>query len=66
MCRSILLLSKITHQKWHDCPFCQRNMTTERAVGMGVEGDREVEGDGQNFKKCGEQGVGNIGEVFMK
>ena len=41
-------------------------MTTERAVGMGVEGDREVEGDGQNFKKCGEQGLGNIGEVFMK
>ena len=27
---------------WRDHPFNQRNMTTERGVGLGVVGDREV------------------------
>ena len=27
---------------WRDHPFRQRNRTTERAVGVGVGGDREV------------------------
>ena len=27
---------------WRDHPFNQRNMTTERAVRLGVVGDREV------------------------
>ena len=33
---------------WHDHPFNQRNMTSERAAGLGVGGDPEM-------------GVGNIG-----
>ena len=35
-------LSKIAHQMWHDHPLSQRNRTTERTVGVGVECDREV------------------------
>ena len=31
---------------WCDHPLSQRNMTTERAVGMGVGGDRKVEAEG--------------------
>ena len=27
---------------WRDHPFSQRSMTTERAMGVGVGGDREV------------------------
>ena len=42
MCRSILSLSKIAHRMWHDYPFSQRNMTTEKTVGVGVGGSREV------------------------
>ena len=41
MCRFIILLSKIAHQMWWDQVFNQRNKTTERAVGLGVGGDRE-------------------------
>ena len=62
MSRSILSLSKIAHQMWHDHPFSQRNRTTERSVGLQVGGDREMgggEGVGQNLEKGG--GVGNIG-----
>ena len=33
MCKSIMSLSKIAHQMWHDHPFSQRSKTTERAVG---------------------------------
>ena len=51
MCRSILLLHKIAHQMWHDHPFSQRNMTTERALGMRVWGDREVGGVGKTWKR---------------
>ena len=43
-------LSKLTHQIWRDHPFSQRNKTTERAVGVGVGGDREVRG-GEGSKK---------------
>ena len=42
---------------WHDHPFSQRNKTTERAVVVGVGGDRKGSGAGQNFKKGV---VGNI------
>ena len=42
MYRFILSLSKITHQMWRDHPFSHRNMTTEKTVGAGVGGDREV------------------------
>ena len=37
MCRSILTLSKIAHQMWHDHPFSQRNRTLKRLVGVGLE-----------------------------
>ena len=43
MCRSIIL-SKIAHQTWYNRPFSQRNKTTEREVGVGVGGYREVRG----------------------
>ena len=42
MYRFILSLSKIAHQMWRDHPFSHRNMTTEKTVGAGVGGDREV------------------------
>ena len=38
---SIISLSKKAHQMCWDHPFSQRNKTTERAVGVGVGGDRE-------------------------
>ena len=44
-------LSKLTHQIWRDHPFSQRNKTTERAVGVGVGGDREVRGGGGRVAK---------------
>ena len=43
MRRSMLALSKIAHQMWHDHPVSQRNRTTKRTVGGEVGGDREVE-----------------------
>ena len=55
---------------WGDHPFSQRNMTTERTMGVGVGGDREVRGGGgrgvaQNLKKG--IGIGNTEErVFIK
>ena len=55
MYRSILSLSKIAHQMWCDHPFSQRNMTTEKTVGAGAGGDREV-GVGGMWKKF-EKGV---------
>ena len=51
MYRSILSLSKIAHQMWHDHSFNQRFMTTERTVEVMFEGDKEVgagEGGGVN------------------
>ena len=53
VCRSIISLSKIVYQMWHDhsfsqrnktterAVFSQRNKTTERAVGVGLGGKRE-------------------------
>ena len=50
----ILSLSKIAHQMWHDHPFSQRNMTTERTVEVGLEMTERLGGrDGQNLKKGG-------------
>lgn len=54
MCRSIILVSKITHQMLHDHPFSQRNSATKRAVGLEVGGNGE-EGVGQNLEKRGRQ-----------
>ena len=39
MCISVILLSKITHQKWRDHPLSQRNKTTKGAMGVEVGGD---------------------------
>ena len=44
MCRSIISLSKMAQQMWRDHPFSHRNKTTERAVGLGIGGDRERRG----------------------
>ena len=43
MCRSILLLSKIAHQLWHDHTLSHRNRTTERIVWVDVRGERKAE-----------------------
>ena len=51
------IISKITHQLWHDYPFSQRNKTTKRAVGLEVGEDGEEKGVGQNLVKGG---VGDI------
>ena len=53
---------------WHDQPFSQRNMTTGKAMGAGVGGDREVRLGvvWTKFEKW-VRGVGNIGGgVFIK
>ena len=52
MCRSIILLSKIAHQLWHDHPFSQRNRIKERARGGGWEGRMEA------TRKQGKEGGG--------
>ena len=51
MCRCIISIGKITHQKWCNHPFKQRHRATKTAVEV------EVRGIGQNLKK----GVDNIG-----
>ena len=38
---------------WHDHPFNQRNMTSERAAGLGVGGDTEMGARGPKFEKWG-------------
>ena len=59
MCRSILSLSKIAHQIWHDQPLSQRNRTTGRTVAVEVGGDKEVGRGGWTKSEKGE-GVSNI------
>ena len=56
---------------WHDHPFSQRNKTTERAVGVGVGGDREEQGragkggrvGGQDLKKGSRQYIGGLYKI---
>ena len=62
MCRSIMSLSNIAHQMWHNHPFSQRNKTTERAVGLGVW-MRQGKGIWTKFEKVG---VGNIGGTLYQ
>ena len=62
MCRSVLSLSKIAHQIWRDHSFCQRNRTTERTVGVGLE----KTGKWMGLDKISKKGEGNIGGVFIK
>ena len=54
MCRSTISLCKITHQKWCDHPFSQRNKTTKRAVGM------KVGGVGLGLDRNWKRRIGNI------
>ena len=63
-----LLVLKYQGLTWRDHPFNQRNRTTERTVGVGVRGGREVGGGGGQgarldkiWKK--EVGVGNISSL---
>ena len=42
----------------HNHSFSQRNNATEKAMGVGVGGDREERGGWTKFEK---RGVGNIG-----
>ena len=44
-----------------DHPFSQRSRITEKTVGVGVGGDREVGWGGGGWGKIGKRGVGNIG-----
>ena len=39
--RSIISLSEITHQMWHDYPFSQRNKPSKIAVEVKVGGNGE-------------------------
>ena len=42
---------------WRDHPFSQRNRTTERTVGVGVGGDKEVAGgEGWGWTKFEKKG----------
>ena len=61
MCGSMISLSEIVHQMWHDHPFSQRNKTTERAMGVGVGDDRE-RGGLDKFEKGGVGSIGGRGE----
>ena len=47
MCRSMISLSRITHQMGHYDPFNQQNKAAKRAVGM------EVAGGWTKFEKGG-------------
>ena len=67
MCRSIILLSKITHQMWRDQPFSQRNKGRKRAGGYWGVRRYMCGGGGGGWSKFEKAGVSNIGEVtFIK
>ena len=60
---------------WHDSAkeigqlsqFSQRNRPTERTVGVGIVGDREVRGVGEEGTKFGKGLVGNTGGgIYIK
>ena len=64
MCRSIISLNKIALQMWHNHLFSQRNKTAERAVGLGVGGDREGRGLDKLWKRrAGNEGGGGLHKV---
>ena len=76
MCRSMLSLSKIAHQMWCDHSFSQRNMTTERTVGVGSwrwqgsggRGTKFEEGRGRQYRgdlhKIG--GLASLCQLFQE
>ena len=49
-CTSIISLSKMPDQMWHDHPFSERNKTTEREMGVVVGDGRERGGGGGGDK----------------
>ena len=51
-CRSIISLSKIAHQMWHDHPFSQRNKATKKQWQRRLEARG---GGGQYLKKEGRE-----------
>ena len=64
MFKSILSLSKIAHQMCCDHPFSQRNRKTERTVGVGVGGDKEVWGLDKTWKGgSGKQYRGDLHKI---
>ena len=54
ICRSILSLSKIGYEMWHDHPLSQRNWATERTAG----------GGGWRGQRSGGEAV--IGQILKK
>ena len=62
ICTSMISLSKIAHQMWRDHLFSQRNKTTEWAVGVGVEGNREGELD-KIWKSRDKQYMGSLHKI---
>ena len=46
---------------WHDHPFSQRNKTTKRALGYGLEGNRK--GGWTQFEKGGRQYRWDLHEI---
>ena len=43
---------------WRNHPFNKRNRTMERTMGVGVGGDKEVEGNfGQNLEKSEREAI---------
>ena len=52
--RSIISLSEIPHQMWHNHPFRQRNKTSKIEVEMKVGGNRK-DGLGKILKRWGRQ-----------
>ena len=59
---------------WPDHLFSQRNKTAERAVGLGVGGDREGREGWTNFEEGGQAmkgglhkvgGLGDLGPLFQ-
>ena len=59
---------------WPDHLFSQRNKTAERAVGLGVGGDREGREGWTNFEEVGQAmkgglhkvgGLGDLGPLFQ-
>ena len=57
----MISLSKIAHQMWCNDQVGERNKTTERAVWVGVGGNRG--GGGQNLKRGDKQCRGGLHKI---
>ena len=68
MCRSTILLHRITDQMWHDHPFSQRNKATKKKRAVGLE---VWEWSWKNFEKGMRQYRGffiqqGVSVIFMR